>query len=136
MSEHPWTFEEAVQRCQHASRAQQQAEDAVRKAVVEAAVAEEAYRLELAAAIVSKHADGIAWSVCADVARGEKRVAELRRRRDIAAGVRDALSQSVWRRSADRKDAQRFSDWSQRVQLADGSIASGNEPVYAGTRAA
>ena len=92
----------------------------MRQASHDVALAEEAYRLALAEAIVRLHAAGTAWSVCADVARGEKPVAELRRKRDIANGVQEALVQAAWRRAADRKDAQRFSDWSQRRELAEG----------------
>lgn len=116
----PWTFPQALDRCREASRRQEQAEDAMRDAAVAAATDEEAYRRELAGKILALHEEGVAWSVCADVARGDKRVAELRRRRDIAHGVRDALTQAVWRRTADRKDAQRFADWSMRVDITEG----------------
>ena len=43
----------------------------------------------------------------------------LRRLRDIDEGVVEALKQAAWRRAADRKDAQRFSDWSQRREAAE-----------------
>lgn len=116
----PWTFGESLARCQEASRRQESAEDAMQTAAREAATCEERYRKALAERIVGCHADeGVAWSVAADVARGHPDVARLRRERDIAIGVRDAMTQSSWRRSADRKDAQRFSDWSMRRELAE-----------------
>ncbi len=118
--EQPWTFAHAVQKCREASTMQALAEAALRDASVAAAEAEEAYRKALAECIVTKHAGGVAWTVAADVARGDERVARLRRERDIAEGVREALVQAAWRRAADRKDAQRFADWSQRRELAEG----------------
>lgn len=114
----PWTFDEAQEACRRASREQKAAEDHFKEAAREFAEAEERYRLALAEAIIEAHAEGIAWTVAPDIARGRKNVAELRRGRDIALGVRDALDQACWRRTADRKDAQRFADWSQRKELA------------------
>jgi hypothetical protein len=117
----PWTFDEAREHCLRASQAQRHAEDASAKASVEYAKAEEAYRVALAKEIVRQHDDEkVAWTVAPDLARGNVIVAGLRRERDIAEGVRDALVQAAWRRSADRKDAQRFADWSQRRELAEG----------------
>lgn len=114
-----WSFDEARDNCRRASEQQRQAEQAVEKAYRQAAQAEEAYRVALAAEIVRQHDAGVAWSVAADVARGAPTVAGLRLQRDIAAGVREALGQAVWRATADRKDAQRFSDWSMRRELAE-----------------
>lgn len=116
----PWTFDEARQACREASRRQEEAEQSFQEAAVDAAKGEEAYRLALAEEIISQHDGGVAWTVAPDLARGQKRVAELRRKRDIAVGVRDALDQACWRRNADRKDAQRFADWSMRRELAEG----------------
>lgn len=116
----PWTFDEADKTCKEASRRQKAAEDSFQEAAADAAKAEEAYRLALAEEIIRQHDDGVAWTVAPDLARGEKGVAAKRRERDIAVGVRDALDQACWRRNADRKDAQRFSDWSMRRELAEG----------------
>lgn len=117
----PWTFDEAREACQRASFAQRNAEDFMRDTARDFAQAEEAYRVALADEIVRQHdQEGVAWSVAPDLARGDKRVAELRRRRDIAEGVREAAQQVAWRAAADRKDAQRFSDWSMRRELAEG----------------
>jgi chlorite dismutase len=116
----PWTFEQAMAACQQASQRQRAAEDAMREASVTFAEAEEAYRKALAVAIVTKHdTDGVAWTVAPDLARGDPLVARLRRERDIAEGVREASQQAAWRRAADRKDAQRFADWSQRREVAE-----------------
>lgn len=118
MSSGPWTIEEARQACAAASRHQKAAEEALTEAAKSFAQAEEAYRLKLAEAIVEAHAEGIAWTVAPDIARGRKDVAALRRERDIKEGVREAMQQACWRRTADRKDAQRFADWSQRKEIA------------------
>lgn len=116
----PWTFDEASEACKEASRRQKDAEDSFQQAAADAAKGEEQYRLALAEEIIRQHDSGVAWTVAPDLARGDPRVAELRRRRDIAVGVRDALDQACWRRNADRKDAQRFADWSMRRELAEG----------------
>lgn len=115
----PWTFEQARDVCRDASRKQEQAEQSMQEAAREAALAEERYRLKLAEAIIEIHAEGIAWTVAPAIARGRADVASLRRERDIKEGVREALVQAVWRRTADRKDAQRFADWSQRIQQTE-----------------
>lgn len=83
------------------------------------AEAEERYRKELAVEIVKVHQDGIAWSTAPDIARGDPDVARLRMERDVAEGVKEAMVQAAWRRNADRKDAQRFADWSMRREIAE-----------------
>jgi hypothetical protein len=79
------------------------------------AKAEQEYRVALAKRILTAHDEGIAWSVCSDIARGDKEVARLRYERDVADGVAEALSQAGWRHAADRKDLQRLISWSERV---------------------
>ena len=120
MTGQPYTFAQAAGAARQASLAQQSAEDAVRQAARDFAVKEEAYRIALAKEIVTQHDQGVAWSVAPDLARGNKTVAALRRERDIAEGVREAMQQACWRRTADRKDTQRFIDWSMRRELAEG----------------
>jgi hypothetical protein len=115
----PYSFDEAREAATKASRAQIAAEDFIKDCARTYALAEEAYRIALAETIVRTHADGIAWTVCGDIARGDKNVARLRRERDIAEGVRDAAVQAAWRRSADRRDTDRFCEWSMRRDLAD-----------------
>lgn len=118
-SEQPWTFEQARQKCRQASSAQEAAERTYRESSRDFALKEEAYRLALATEILRAHNDGVAWSTAPDLARGDEKVAKLRRERDISKGVMDAMEQSLWRHVADRKDAQRFSDWSQRREFAE-----------------
>lgn len=118
----PWTFDEAQAACREASTLQLGAERALVEAAKAAAIAEEAYRIALAKEIVRQHgAEGVAWTVAPDIARGDKDVARLRRERDIAQGVQEATGQAAWRRTADRKDTQRFCDWSMRRELAEGA---------------
>lgn len=117
----PWSFDEAAAACRATSAAQKQAEDEMRRASAAFAQAEERYRMALAKEIVRQHAvEGVAWTVAPDLARGDRTVARLRLERDVAEGVREAMVQASWRRSADRKDAARFADWSMRRELADG----------------
>lgn len=133
----PYDFQEARQAAANASRAQERAEQFIREAAKTFALAEEAYRVRLAETIVELHAQGMAWTVCQDVARGQKDVARLRRDRDIAEGVKEAAVQSAWRRSADRRDTERFVEWSMRRELAEG-YRPPDEPVVKtfGSRAA
>lgn len=137
----PYSFEQAREACARATRAQESAEDALLEASRDFAAKEEAYRVALARRIVTAHdTDGIAWTVAPDIARGDEHVAALRKARDIAEGVREALQQACWRRIADRKDTQRLVDWSARRDLAE---YAGRDPepepetpiTYGGTRA-
>lgn len=115
----PWDFDQARDACRKAAHAQENAEEGVRHAAQALAVAEESYRVALAKRIVELRADGTAATVCADLARGDAAVAELRRVRDIADGVYEAFKQASWRHNQNRKDAQRFADWSMRRELAE-----------------
>lgn len=117
----PYDFAAAREAAGSASRAQLEAERNLKESSRDFAVKEEAYRVALAKEIVRQHAqDGVAWTVAPDLARGDPVVARLRRERDIAEGVREAMQQAAWRRAADRKDTQRFVDWSMRRELAEG----------------
>jgi len=122
----PWDFDEAREAARVASHTQQAAEEAMREAARDFAVAEEKYRVALAKKIVELHDDGVAWSACADLARGDTVVAQLRRQRDISEGVREACVHAAWRRAADRKDTQRFIDYSFRREFAE----TGPEPEW------
>ena len=117
----PYTFGQAREAAARAAQAQQHAEQALLEAARDFARAEEAYRVALAQEIVRQHDAGVAWTVAPDLARGERTVARLRRERDVAEGVREALQQACWRRVADRKDTQRFVEWSLRRDLAEGA---------------
>ena len=129
MTGQPYTFAEARAAAGQASAAQLAAERAMKDAARDYAVKEEAYRKKLAETILRVHADGAAWTVAGDLARGDSDVARLRRERDIAEGVREAMAQAAWRRAADRKDTQRFIDWSLRRDLAEG-YGNAPEPEY------
>lgn len=126
MSNQPFDYAGAIAATRRASQLQEAAEQGMRDASKTYAQAEERYRIALAKEIVRQHAeDKVAWTVAPDLARGDVDVARLRRERDIAEGVRDAMQQAAWRRAADRKDVQRFADWSQRREMAEGY---GNAP--------
>ena len=109
----PWDIHQARHALAESSRE-------LAEAVKNAARAEETYRRLLAVQIVKEHDAGVAWSVASDVARGHEDVAAARVRRDLADGVREGVQQAGWRAAADRKDAQRLADWSQRQAFADG----------------
>ena len=124
----PWTFDEAVTRCSGASKRQEEAEQALGEAYRGFAQAQEAYALKLAKGIESLREMSVPATVCLELAKGMSDVAELRMERDQWAGLKAVAEQACWRRNADRKDAQRFSDWSQRRELAE----AGNDmrPTY------
>lgn len=109
----------------------------MREAFVNLAEKERAYRVELSKRITTLHGDGIAWTACADLARGDEKVARLRMERDIAEGVKEAALQASWRHAADRKALGRLVEWSARRD-----VASGFEPeqpadrTFGGRRAA
>lgn len=124
-----WSFDEAREACRVAAKAQQGAEDALRDSARQFAGAEEQYRVALAKRIVELRADGEAATVCADLARGTVEVARLRRERDIAEGVYKALEHAAWRHNQNRKDAQRFADWSMRRELAEAGVGS-EQPAW------
>lgn len=128
MSQQPWDFEQATLNCRRAAIAQESAEQSLRDAARDYALKEEAYRKALAAEIVRCHGDGVAWSTAPDLARGDDEVARLRRERDIAEGVSEAMVHALWRHNANRRDAQRFADWSQRREFAE--AAGAVEPDY------
>jgi hypothetical protein len=115
----PWDFDEARAACRKASQMQERAENALRESFVDAAHAQESYRQALAEKIVELRADGLPATICQDLAKGNEYVSELRREWDIAEGVKEAMQQAAWRHTADRKDAQRFADWSQRREMAE-----------------
>lgn len=123
MTSAPWDFAQARAAAADASRMQQQAEEFVRDAARGFAMAEEAYRVRLATRITELHADGVAWTVCGDLARGDKDVARLRRERDIAEGVKEAAQHGAWRRAADRRDVQRFAEYSLRRDLMENGVS-------------
>lgn len=127
MSQAPYDFSDAVAAARRAAAAQKDGEQAVRDASAELALHEQAYRVELAKEIVRQHADGAAWTVAQDLARGAPHVADLRYRRDVAKGVLEAAQQRAWRHTADRKDVLEFITWSRLVHGRDGA---GEQPAW------
>lgn len=121
----PYDFNDAVAAARRAAEAQKAAEEARRDASKKLAEAERAYRQSLAAEIVRQHADGAAWTVAQDLARGAKDVAELRYLRDVAKGVLDAEETRSWRHQADRRDTHAFIEWSKVVA----PLGQGAEPA-------
>ena len=115
----PWDFRTAFQHCSDSSRRQEDSEDVVRDAYRDFAQKEEAYRTALSVEILRLKAQGIAITACDNIARGDKAVAKLRYERDVAEGVKEAAVAGGWRRNADRKDCQRFADWSMKRELAE-----------------
>ena len=115
----PWDFDEARAACRKASQRQEAAELALKEAYIVAARAQENYRRALAEKILELRAEGLPATLCQDLAKGDKQVTDLRKMWDIAEGSKDAMQQNCWRHNADRKDAQRFADWSQRREMAE-----------------
>lgn len=114
----PMNFNDAVALARRAAEAQKDGEQTVRDASEKHAEAERLYRMAYAKQILQAHADGAAWTVAGDLARGEKAVADLRYSRDVAKGVLDAAEQRAWRHTADRKDALEFITWSRARDIA------------------
>ena len=115
MTTAPYDWAEAREAVRQASEAMKAAEKARRDASEDLAAKERAYRVALAKKIVEVHADGAAWTVAQDLARGDKAVADLRYERDVAQGVLDAQETVAWRLTADRRDLSKLIDWSMRV---------------------
>lgn len=119
----PWDFDEARHNCRRASIRQEEAENELRKSYVDSALANERYRKALAEKILELRGEGLPATLCSDLARGDKHVADLKRSSDIAEGVKEAMSQAAWRLTADRKDTQRFAGWSERREFAEAAGA-------------
>lgn len=115
----PYTFAEAQAANEERSDNQKLAEKFMIQTARECAQAERAYREALAKKILELRADGMALTACSDIARGDKHVADLKFKRDVAEGVREAAAQTAWRASADRRAEQEFIQWSARRDLAE-----------------
>lgn len=114
----PLDIADARQAAHKASELQRGVEDAIRDASRSYAEAERQYRLALTKRILHLHAqDGVAWTACGEMARGDERVADLRYTRDVAKGVLEAAQQQAFRYGADRRDLHRLIEWSQRRDL-------------------
>jgi chlorite dismutase len=116
---HPYTYGEAKAAIARASRDQDAAAQWATEAADDFAQKEHAYRVALSCEITRQHADGVAWTAAADLARGEKDVARLRMERDVAEGVKSAAEQRSWQAAANRKSLDRLVEWSMRRDLAE-----------------
>lgn len=113
---HPLQIEDAREAAYRASEVQREVENSIRTASADLAEAERAYRKALSRRITELRAE-LPATVCKDVARGEKAVADLRYTRDVAAGVLEAHRQQGFRRGADRRDLDTLLNWSMRRDL-------------------
>ena len=116
----PWDFDEAREACRKATYAQEHAEKELCEAGRSYALARGAYDLALGKRIVVLRADGTPATLCEKLANGTEEVARLRQAMLIAEGVYKAMEHAAWRHNQNRKDAQRFADWSQRREFAEG----------------
>lgn len=118
-----FNFDEAREAMERASTDQKTIEEQVRAVYRDAAQKDEKFRIALAKKMLELHDAGVgSWSACETIARGETEIAALRREKEIAEGVREAVSQAAFRVSADRRDLSRLIDWSSRVALASGEV--------------
>jgi hypothetical protein len=115
MSDLPYDFAGAKAAVAKASSNQIAAEEHIRQAAQALGAAERAYRQALAEEILRLKADGVAMTVAQDLAKGTRTVADLRFRRDVAEGVKEAASAAIWRQTADRRELEQLIDWSRRV---------------------
>jgi hypothetical protein len=114
----PFEIEDARDAAHKASEQQRSIENLIRDCSKKLAEAERQYRLALTLQILHLHSqDGVAWTACDVMARGDRKVADLRYARDIAKGVLDAAQQQGYRYGADRRDLHRLIEWSQRRDL-------------------
>lgn len=115
---HPFEIADAREAAHEASRRQRDLEDRIRQASRDLAEAERQYRMKLTTRIMELHAqDSVAWTACDIIARGEKPVADLRFKRDVARGVLEAAQQQGYRYAADRRDLSRMIRWSEQRDL-------------------
>jgi hypothetical protein len=114
----PFAVEDAREAAHQASELQRGIEDKLRQASRDLAEAERLYREQLTIRIIELHAkDGVAWTACETIAKGERGVAALRFKRDVAKGVLESFQQQAFRYAADRRDLSRFIEWSMRREL-------------------
>lgn len=117
----PYDFAEAKAAIERASVAQRNAEQQIREAYAAYGEAERAYRKALAVRITELRAEGVPATVCLDLAKGSKQIADLRYRRDVCDGVKEAACSAVWRHTADRRELEQLVSWSLRV-APDGQV--------------
>lgn len=120
MSDAPYTFGEARRVMHDASQRQVDAETKLAEAHQEVSDTRNAYRRSRAERMVMLHNEGVAWTVCDQLASGSPEVAQARHAFDIAQGKLEACQQALYRLSADRRSALALCDWSMRRELAEG----------------
>ena len=114
----PLEIPDAREAAHKASENQRALEDQLRQASRDLANAERHYREKLTIRIHHLHAvDGVAWTACDTIARGESEVADLRFKRDVATGVLEAAQQQAFRHAAERRDLHALITWSMRREL-------------------
>jgi hypothetical protein len=121
VTESPYEWGQARDAINTAKAAQKAAEDNVRDAYKTFGLARRAYQTALAQRILELRAEGVAATICPDLARGDKHVADLRFQKDVAEGVMEAARSAVWRHTADRRELEQLVDWSMRRELAEGA---------------
>lgn len=131
-----WDFFQAVEASRKGKEGQAAAEAAREQAAEEYAAAERAYRRALALKIIELRAADWPATVCADLARGDEHVANLRYSRDVAEGVKDAIEQRAWRHTADRRDVTQLIEWSRIVAPLGEQREPNHLPEPIGTRRA
>lgn len=110
----PYDWNEAREVINGAKAAQAAAEDAVKRAFRDFGKAREVYQLAFAEEILRQKVEHGA-TVALELARGNKKVADLRFKKDVAEGVVEASKAALWRHTANRKDVARLVDWSRGV---------------------
>lgn len=134
----PLQIEDAREAAYRASELQKAVEDDMREAGRALAEAERVYRIELLRTIRKLHVEeGVGWSSCDTMAKGDETVARLRKARDDAKVELEVFQQQAFRRGADRKDVGRLLDWSQARDLrADAEPPASEVRTFGERRAA
>lgn len=115
---HPLEIQDARNAAHMASELQKGVEDALRNQGRELADAERKYRRALSKEILRVHVeDGMAITMCGEIARGDETVSQLRYERDIAKARFKAVEQQAYRYGADRRDLDTMLEWSMRRDL-------------------
>lgn len=115
----PWTFDEAVAQDRAAADRQEAAEAAVLDAYRDHARREQLYDVALATKMWELKRSGVAITACERLAKGDERVATLRRERNEAEGRKEVAKRASWRVTADRRTTEELITWSMRRELAE-----------------
>lgn len=119
----PYDFDGAKAAIEAATIEQERLEERIREVYREAAEADERFRVALARTMLELRDSGVtSWSACETLARGKAENAQLRREKEVAEGLKEAVSQAAFRVSADRRDLSKLIDWSSRVAMASGDV--------------